>query len=1191
MSDPQVIIEELQKKNRELIGKLAILQKQFDDALAVTHSFDGISAKNTELEKEIHNYISKNDDLTRRIQILSQTNAELTKKYDEEKSNWQSHKRCEINDLQNQLQRCQSDHEKEIISLKLKIDQSEKEHSFAVENYQKEIRRIYDAASQFLGTPIRETDTLITLLLSKTNTNQTSNSQQNSLQCPQCIHAKVDVRSKDQSLKVIRSEIKSLKNQTLKLNSITRDQATSIETLANEKAELIEANRYLNCQLDDIQKSCEEQMKELQSRHKKLKSKLASSIQKVETLEKEKAANEEQSKSLKTAIFEKETEIQRLTNEVQKLTNQNAISDQTITNLKEKCQELDDSIQKNNQTFEDSQLETKKCQDALQALHKLINDQKDEIHSMESQRSKLISQFKVLNSVLEQYETHTSQNFSNVPGPTSQISLVYSQFPNDLNNLLLQISSNPDNRENARVQNAFSIIYNYYTNIINTLNQSISQYRNDLQMEQLKLNQMTDNFNRRLQNSIDSRNFNEIPNQNNRSHSTNTDINAQNGFSSQFDNGANNNRQNTSNLKNGSHDNNQYSINNPNPILQNGNNRLNLPPTNNMNDFGFIPQNQQQITSNNPNIPNGNNNPNILNGNNNIPHSPYPNRNNDNQPMFNPNNNNSNYPIDNNQVNLNPNNDKTSSFNTRNSNQSQLPNKNLENPSMVNGNNGFESPYSNNNNNSMAGLNPNGFNYFEQQQFSGLQKGNNNQNLPPNNNNKEFNANQGNQQQFPFNADDSNYRNENSQFNYNPSSTYPGNNVSGLANRPDYNNNAPSYNTNNRREFDQQNQSMEIYHKIEKIDRMKECQEQLHQRITERENELHEIFAILHVNCFLDAKTVLQQIQQDIELLQAKSRDRKNKIKEIVNEYQDYQTEAEERIEKANNTILKAKNKIQESEEDRNKERLQYENKIKELISLNDTIKQQLKSMKNEIEEGRECMKQMEKRHKDDCYRIEQEKEEITQTNKSLRSEICKKECVIQQLRSFTKYFAKKQSQKHTNEQEQMKEQMSELIDKLKLKNVELKKSMNEVKCKMNKTEQENMKSKKQITEYCNKIKELECELETFQKETERSKSIIESKHKAAMIAQETEKQSHIEECKYQVENAKRELMAYVGLQFCSIFNAKEQIDASNFESFIQRLRRKFESLISEENNIRRMLSLNSEDSIESAISVLLSRK
>ena len=67
--------------------------------------------------------------------------------------------------------------------------------------------------------------------------------------------------------------------------------------------------------------------------------------------------------------------------------------------------------------------------------------------------------------------------------------------------------------------------------------------------------------------------------------------------------------------------------------------------------------------------------------------------------------------------------------------------------------------------------------------------------------------------------------------------------------------------------------------------------------------------------------------------------------------------------------------------------------------------------------------------------------------------------------------------------------------------------------------------------------------------------------------------------------------MAYVGLQFCSIFNAKEQIDASNFESFIQRLRRKFESLISEENNIRRMLSLNSEDSIESAISVLLSRK
>ena len=91
MTDSHLVIEELQKKNRDLIGKLAILQKQFDDALVVTHTFDGISAKNAELEKEIHNYISKNDDLVRRIQILSQTNSELTKKFEDERANGQSH--------------------------------------------------------------------------------------------------------------------------------------------------------------------------------------------------------------------------------------------------------------------------------------------------------------------------------------------------------------------------------------------------------------------------------------------------------------------------------------------------------------------------------------------------------------------------------------------------------------------------------------------------------------------------------------------------------------------------------------------------------------------------------------------------------------------------------------------------------------------------------------------------------------------------------------------------------------------------------------------------------------------------------------------------------------------------------------------------------------------------------------------
>lgn len=194
MTDSHLVIEELQKKNRDLIGKLAILQKQFDDALVVTHTFDGISAKNAELEKEIHNYISKNDDLVRRIQILSQTNSELTKKFEDERANGQSHLRCEISDLQDQLRRCQVDHEKVVASLNMKIEQTQKEHTFVVENYQKEVRRIYDAATQFLGTPIRETDTLITLLLSKTNSNATSSqgaNGQNSLPCPQVHSCKI----------------------------------------------------------------------------------------------------------------------------------------------------------------------------------------------------------------------------------------------------------------------------------------------------------------------------------------------------------------------------------------------------------------------------------------------------------------------------------------------------------------------------------------------------------------------------------------------------------------------------------------------------------------------------------------------------------------------------------------------------------------------------------------------------------------------------------------------------------------------------------------------------------------------------------------------------------------------------------------------------------------------------------------
>ena len=70
MTDSHLVIEELQKKNRDLIGKLAILQKQFDGALVVTHTFDGISAKNAEGEFYMHKIYTKTKYLLKKYTIF-----------------------------------------------------------------------------------------------------------------------------------------------------------------------------------------------------------------------------------------------------------------------------------------------------------------------------------------------------------------------------------------------------------------------------------------------------------------------------------------------------------------------------------------------------------------------------------------------------------------------------------------------------------------------------------------------------------------------------------------------------------------------------------------------------------------------------------------------------------------------------------------------------------------------------------------------------------------------------------------------------------------------------------------------------------------------------------------------------------------------------------------------------------------
>lgn len=78
--------------------------------------------------------------------------------------------------------------------------------------------------------------------------------------------------------------------------------------------------------------------------------------------------------------------------------------------------------------------------------------------------------------------------------------------------------------------------------------------------------------------------------------------------------------------------------------------------------------------------------------------------------------------------------------------------------------------------------------------------------------------------------------------------------------------------------------------------------------------------------------------------------------------------------------------------------------------------------------------------------------------------------------------------------------------------------------------------------------------------------------------------------CDYQskINESKLQLMSYVGLQFPTYYNIEESFNETSFANFLKVIKEKFEKLLETEKNLRRLLSLNSNQSIEHVVSLLL---
>ena len=120
------------------------------------------------------------------------------------------------------------------------------------------------------------------------------------------------------------------------------------------------------------------------------------------------------------------------------------------------------------------------------------------------------------------------------------------------------------------------------------------------------------------------------------------------------------------------------------------------------------------------------------------------------------------------------------------------------------------------------------------------------------------------------------------------------------------------------------------------------------------------------------------------------------------------------------------------------------------------------------------------------------------------------------------------------------------------------------------------------------KLQASEMRIDSMEKDFEREKRLLHSQMKTQLRANENKYNQQLDELRLKLQEAKRNLIAFVANNFCALFDVKNVLDDSSFEPFIINIRTKLSSLLSLEANLRELLNLGPQQSIEDSVSSLL---
>ena len=350
------------------------------------------------------------------------------------------------------------------------------------------------------------------------------------------------------------------------------------------------------------------------------------------------------------------------------------------------------------------------------------------------------------------------------------------------------------------------------------------------------------------------------------------------------------------------------------------------------------------------------------------------------------------------------------------------------------------------------------------------------------------------------------------------------------------------------------------------------------------------------------AKTVVFDMKKELDDKDSQINDVKTKLRSYQKLMKAKQTQHEEEVGKLNGQIKDMETQMTKLKEEyetlqADNSRLNSENTAltehyeqamqDQMIQHEAQMKESQASLERLVEEVK-LAKGLRQRTEESKVQMEEQMQHLQNTIYHLNSGMDKKNQDVEKMKKKLTEVAGKAKDRIEAEREVIQRKSEKIINHIQSKVTELTTENTRLKKSNTKLEERQEVLRSENEELAMKLQACEMRVESLEKDFEREKKLLSSQMKTQLRANENQFHKQLDELRVKLQDAKRNLIAFVANNFCTLFDVKNVLDDSSFEPFIINIRTKLSSLLALEANLRELLNLGPNQSIEDSVSSLL---